>query len=282
MNTNVNAQSQRLDKQSHLLTGESGFNDTQYDYEYNDTGNEKCPSQIEFEGDSVQESQHSTSTSICKKLSNKFHQSEQVDVDVHPYLANLVYNSFRNGLSDDSLDEIIKQIHWPENSDSLVSTCVNQGTWRLLKSFTQSEDTKLTAIQGVLLNASMNLVKLVEKFGLVNSEHVELGTIAIALLGHANKMINTKSKDLHKSGLDYKYHYLASASLPYTDLLYGNDKDSTVRDINNTNRIRKANGRDGGPVRNILGRRCAGPYPAKGCGFHGRDRGDTVYRDDSN
>ena len=36
-----------------LLTGESGFNDTQYDYECNDDGNESCPSQIEFEGDSL-------------------------------------------------------------------------------------------------------------------------------------------------------------------------------------------------------------------------------------
>ena len=66
----------------------------------------------------------------------------------------------------------------------------------LLKSFTQSEDSRLTAIQGVLLKESVYLVKLVEKLELSNSEHVELGTTAIALLGHANKMINTKHKDL--------------------------------------------------------------------------------------
>ena len=48
------------------------------------------------------------------------------------------------------------------------------------------------------------------------------------------------------------------------------------------NMIGKANGRGGGPVRNILGRRGAGPYPAKGRGFRERDRDDTVYRDDSN
>ena len=108
LNTNVYAQRELLDKQSHLMTGESDFNDTQYDYEYNDDGNESCPSQIEFEGDSVQVSQDSTSTSIFKELSNKFHQSEQVYVDVHTYLANLVNNLFRNGLSDYSLDEIKK------------------------------------------------------------------------------------------------------------------------------------------------------------------------------
>ena len=91
----------------------------------------------------------------------------------------------------------------------------------------------------MLLKASMNLVKLVEKLCLSHSEHVELGTTAIALLAHANKIINTKRKDLHKSDLDYKYHYLASASLPYTGLLYSNDMDvnNNVREINNMNRI---------------------------------------------
>ena len=103
-----------------LLTGESGFNDTQYDYEYNDYRNKSCPSQIEFEGDSLQESQDSTSTSIFKKLSNTFNQSEQVDVDVHPYLANLVNNYFRNGLSDDSLDVVVKQIQLPEQKTVII------------------------------------------------------------------------------------------------------------------------------------------------------------------
>ena len=120
----------------------------------------------------------------------------------------------------------------------------------------------------------MNLVNLVKKLGLANSEHVELETTAIALLCHANKMINTKRKDLHKSDQDYKYHDLAPASLAYTDLLYCNatDVNNNVTDINNMNRIGRATGRGGGPVRNLRGRCGAGPYHARGCGFCGRGR----------
>ena len=289
LNTNVNAQSERLDKQSQRIDEimnqwNECENDPQFDYEYEED-TESIPCQFEPEGDFIQESLESTSTaSIFKKLSNKFQQSEQVDVDVHPDLANLVNNSFRNGLSDDNLDEISKQILRPENCDSLVKTHVNQGIWRLVKSFTQSEDSRLTAIQGVLLKASVNLVKLVEKLGLSNSEHVELGTTAIALLGHANKMINTKRKDLRKADLDYKYHYLASASLPYTDLLYGNDTDvnNNVREINNMNRIGRSTGRGGGPMRNQgRGRRGTGPYTSRGRGFRGRGRGAPMNRSDT-
>ena len=106
----------------------------------------------------------------------------------------MVNNSFRNGLSNDNHDKIVKQILRPENCDSLVKTCSNQSIWRLLKSFTKSVDLRLAAIQCVLFKAPTNLVKLVEKLGLSNSEHVELGTTAIALLGRANTTINIKTK----------------------------------------------------------------------------------------
>ena len=85
------------------------------------------PARLTFKGDSAQEGQDSTSTSIFKNFSNKFSQSEQDDVIVHPDLANLINNSIRNDLSDYSLDEIVKQIHQPEKCDSLVKIRVNQG-----------------------------------------------------------------------------------------------------------------------------------------------------------
>ena len=221
--------------------------------------------------------------SIFKKMSYKFQQTEPLDVDVHPDLACLINNSLRKGLSQENLDEICKQIHRPENCDALVKTRVNQGIWRFLKSFTQAEDTRLTAIQGVMLKAATNIVKLLEKLSSSDSEHVELGTTAIALLGHANKMINTKRKDLHKSDLDSKYHYLASASLPYTDLLYGNDTDvnNNVREINTMNKIGKYPGRGAFARGQSHGKRGFSPYPARGRGFRGHGRGSPMSRPDS-
>ena len=272
MNGNVNAQNERLDKQEKRLDDMCSYWDDGVS-DYNDYQSEESPDvepQVESENSSEPRS-------IFRQLSDKFKHSEQVDPETHPDLASLVNNSFRNGLSDDNLDEICKNIKRPDNCDSLVKTRVNQGIWRLLKPHTQAEDSRLSAIQGVLLKASTNIVKLVERLGETESEHVELGTTAIALLGHANKMINTKRKDLHKSDLDYKYHYLASASLPYTDLLYGNDSDvnNNVREINNMNRIGRAVSRGGGPIRRGQGqfRRGFNPYANRGRGARGRGRG---------
>ena len=289
LNANVNSQNERIDKQNerieNLVEGcsydEYDDSQTQFSETYEDE--HEVESNLLFDQD---EGASTSGNSIFKVLSHKFQQSEPVDDDVHPDLAVLVNNSFRNGISEDKLEELCKNIHRPQNCDSLVKTRVNQGIWRLLKSYTQTEDSRLTTIQGVLLKASANLIKLIEQLGSMNSEHVELGTTAVALLGHANKMINTKRKDLHKSDLDNKYHYFASASLPYTDLLYGNDTDvnNNVREINNMNRIGKYSGRGGGggPVRyQGRGRRgYGGPY-SRGRGFRGRGRGMNNSRNDN-
>jgi len=128
-----------------------------------------------------------------------------------------------------------------------------------LKPLTQAEDSRLSAIQSIVLKTSTNIVKLVERLGETESEHVKLGTTAIALLGHANKMINTKYKDLHKSVLDYTYHYVKN----------------NVREINNMNIIGRAVGRGGGPIRRGQGqgRRGFNPYASRGRGARGRGRG---------
>ncbi|WAR19957.1 YG31B-like protein [Mya arenaria] len=278
LNSNVNAQNARLDKQEKCINDimnewpVDGQHDIDVLYEQ-----DECEGQFQCEsfGESFSDTTENQSKSIFMKLFVKFQQSELVDADVHSDLANLVNSSFRNGLSEENLEEILKQIHRPQNCDSLVKKRVNQSIWQLLKSFTQAEDSRLSSLQGVILKASVNVVKLVEKLGTAesetDSEHVELGTTAIALLGHANKMINSKRKELHKSDLDYKSHYLTSASLPYTDLLYGNDNDvnNNVREINNMNRIGKATGRGGGLMRG-RGRRGFNPYSSRGRGFRGR------------
>lgn len=289
LNSNVKAQNERLDKQekciNDMMSGEAWPEESQsYDdgcdnYEYECEPLVPDSETVHLNNDGKEKDK-----SIFEKLSDKFQQNEKCDVDVHPDLAKLVNSSFRNGLSDEQLDEIVKEVHRPQNCDSLVKTRVNQGIWRLLKPYTQAEDSRLTNIQGILMKASVEVVKLVEQLGAIESEHLELGTTAIALLGQVNKMINSRRKDLHKFDLDHKYHYLASASLPYTDLLYGNDVDvnNNVREINNMNRIGK-NSRGGGPVRGRgRGRRGFNPYFSRGRGFRGRGRGFDSRMDSTN
>lgn len=186
LNTNVNNQSKRMDKQDKRI--DEMLSMWSEDYSDVNFGYDGSSSQIQENDEEQSFTDDSEFKSVFKRLSDRFQQ--QVDVDVHPDLASLVNSSFRNGLSEENLEEISKNIHRPGNCDSLVKTRVNQGIWRLLQSHTQSEDSRLVALQGVLIKASSNIVKLVEKLASAEPEHLELGTTALALLGHANKMIN--------------------------------------------------------------------------------------------
>lgn len=138
---------------------------------------------------------------------------------------------------------------------------------------TQADDNCMQSIQQLLVKATSNVVKLVDKNGdKLDSEDMNLVSNAIALLGHTNKLINTRRKELHKSDLDPKYHHLASSSLPFTDLLYGNDTDvnKNVKEINDLNKIGRNLGRGYGRGAYRGGFRSRRPHPYRRGGFRGR------------
>ena len=84
----------------------------------------------------------------------------------------------------------------------------------------------MQTIQNLIIKALVCQVKLFDRYaGKFEEEDVELLSNSIALLGQSNKVIHTRRKEMHKGNLDSKYHYLCSATLPYTEFLYGNDGD---------------------------------------------------------
>ena len=98
----------------------------------------------------------------------------------------------------------------------------------------------MQTIKNLVIKASVNIVKLLDKeSGALDSQSVEWGANVVALLGQCNKLINNKHKESHKSDLDPKYHPLTSASLPFTDYLYGDDVDinKNVKDIRDLSKI---------------------------------------------
>lgn len=247
MNSNINKQSDQLVKLSDRVDSIYADNGTDYQEEYFEQDDYYEP---EAEDESVSHSQFSDENqppppkkqkteSLFKDWSDKFQTTEKVDNEVNDDLAQFVNNSFRSGVNDDKVSEILKEIHRPSNCESLVKTRVNTAIWRLLKSNSQTEDSKMQAIQNLVIKASINMVKLLDKAGdSLDSQSVEWGANAVALLGQCNKLINNKRKESHKTELDPKYP-LTSSSLPFTDYLYGDDVDvnKNVKDIRDLSKI---------------------------------------------
>lgn len=135
--------------------------------------------------------------------------------------------------------------------------------WRLLKATTQTDDSKMQSIQNAIIKAATCFSKLWDKNGtLFDSNDRDWVANSLALLGHANKLINNRRKEMHKSDLDPKYHYLCSSALPYTEFLYGEDGDvnKNVREINDLNRIGRNAGKGYNQRGALRGRRSYHPY----------------------
>lgn len=249
-NARIEQQNSKIESLSRKLDNfceKSGESD-RYDYEdsenyyednFVDVTDEQGDTEQVFEPASKK--QKSEEGSIFKSLSDEFQNTESVDPSIkHEDLSAFINNAFRNGISDEKQSDLFKYIHRPSNTESLQKTRVNQCIWRLLKAQTQTEDSKMQTIQNLMIKASICLTKLLDKHAeSFDSDDIKLATNSLALLGQSNKLINTRRKETHKGDLDPKYHYLCSASLPFTEFLYGNDVDvnKNVREINDLNRL---------------------------------------------
>lgn len=251
LNNNVNKQSDKLQKLNERVDTLYDMCDYDQNVQYEDDYCQDASQTEQFEEEKENEqdsaasaslSDNSGPTSWFKGLSDKFLTAEKVDNEVHDDLASFVNMSFRNGVSEDRVAEICKDIHRPSNCDALIKTRVNPGMWRLLKPQTQTEDAKMQAIQNFVIKASVNIVKLLDKESTgLDSQSLEWGTNALALLGQANKFMNNKRKESHRFDLDPKFYPLTSPGLPFTEYLYGNETDinKNVRDIQDMSRIGK-------------------------------------------
>ncbi|MEW8548536.1 MAG: hypothetical protein AB2693_33970 [Candidatus Thiodiazotropha sp.] len=275
LNTKLTSQAEKVDGQNARIDQLVQRVDSLYSYEgdpqldYEDQyelEEEPCEAPDNLVHDSEQPAKKTKTDeeSVFKSLSDKFQDSESVDCEVDEYLAEFINKSFRSGIKDEKeADDLIKGIHRPSNCSALVKTRVNQGVWRLLKATTQTDDSKMQTIQNAIIKAAACFSKLWDKNGTeFDSRDRDWATNCLALLGHANKLINNRRKEMHKSDLDPKYHYLCSSALPYTEFLYGEDGDvnKNVREINDLNRIGRNTSKNYGQRGALRGRRQYHPY----------------------
>ena len=196
------------------------------------------PQFLEEDSEESPPKKQKTDSSIFKNISEKFNPKEVTDHDIDSDHKDLINVTFREGISDDQQTDLVKNIHRPGNTFTMVKTKVNQCIWRLLKPQTQTDDVKMQTIQNDMIKAYINVAKLLNEAGQsLNADMLNLGTWALALLGQANKLINNERKESHKKDLDVRYLNLCSANFPFSEWLYGDDVNKYVKDIQDMNKL---------------------------------------------
>ncbi len=135
-------------------------------------------------------------------------------------------------------------------------------------------DSKFQALQSTLVKGSTAVVLLVEELAkLINGAGsvdlqivLDLGTDALALLGHTNRLLNLRRRDAMKNDLKHDFLHLCSNTVPFTDKLFGDDVTKMVKDIQEVN---KAGHTIGTQYRGASRTRST----ARGMRYRGRGRG---------
>lgn len=268
INKNQTLQENRLQKIESKLT--------EYEESY-DCGNDECY-QDECEEYSLVEDQSPeaplakdssvSSASVFEDIFKKYNVVDEVDGPINSHLATLVNKVFREGISDEKFQKLLKDTHRPENCESLIKTRVNNLVWNLLSPQIHTIDSNMQKIQESVVKAAIIITKLIStSSSQLDESQIETGTDALGLLGQANKLINVRRKDLHKSNLNPEFHYLCSPSQKFTDLLYGDDISKHVKEIQDVNKIGTR----------IKGASAKGTY-GYGTQYRGRGRFRGVYR----
>ena len=187
-------------------------------------------------------------------MAKRFKIKEVCDVNVDDTLAKNVTDLFRNGMDEDQYNDLIKDENTgrSEKCEGLTVVRTNQLVWDLISPNAQQSDKKLQSVGKSVVKAATIITKVVNKMALQESEgdtsvgeYIDSCNDALALLGHSNRQMNMTRRDLIKPDLSYDYLHLCAHSLPYTDMLFGDDVSKSVRDIESCNKLGSCISRSG-------------------------------------
>ena len=180
------------------------------------------------------------SESKFKNLTEQYELKEKTVESVNSDLSDTVNKIFWEGLPDEKYQDMIKNLHRPDNCKALVKIKVNSLVWNVLRPQTRSQDVQMQNVQEALVKGSVLITKLADKLGSlqdVDQETISLATDALAILGHSNKLLNQKRRDMIKPDICESYKHLCSPTTLLTSQLFGDDCSKNVKDIQDVNKV---------------------------------------------
>ncbi|CAC5394761.1 unnamed protein product [Mytilus coruscus] len=185
---------------------------------------------------------------VFKVAAQVYRSKDNVNSSVDDSLADTVNEFFREGISEDKYNELMKSVSRPENNVALLRTRANQFVWNLLSPQTRSFDSVIQLHQETVVQAACNVTKLLnimcrikpdlgDDFQQDMQSCIDFGIDSLALLLQYNKMTNVKRKEYQRYGLSPEYHHLSSPSIPFTDMLDGDNVHQKSKEIQDMNRL---------------------------------------------
>lgn len=191
------------------------------------------------------------------QLAEEFDGDEPTGKPVSEKLARIVNNIVRAKLAKDKLKDKLNDEAYrkPSNCQNLTVPKINTEMWDRIKPGVRSNDIKAQRLQQMLQKAMVPVILMYEdlrkshgKSGQGNNSQQGLSRVnmakyaadVLALLANLNWEMTQQRKDSIRVCLNGQYKQICSETKPFTDLLFGDNLPSTLRDIGTTSRVSQA------------------------------------------
>ena len=139
--------------------------------------------------------------STLSDMAKKYQKVEVCSSDLDEGLAESINALFREGLSEESLNYILKGISRPENCPALCAVKVNELIWKIISPHAQSRDRAFQNVQTHLVKGSTLLAQMLEHVNIMNegedrTKLLQMGLDSLALLGHTNRLLINRRRDV--------------------------------------------------------------------------------------
>ena len=171
-------------------------------------------------------------------MPNVFAQRRNARKPVDTELASLANSVFCDGMSEEKYKEFKDNVHRPENCEALTNVRLNQLIWDIVKPQTSSMDSKMQVTQTCLAKAGILVTQMLNDLpSTVSGDTLDLGTKALAFLGHGFHNLCLRRRELVKPELKAEYLHLCSSTVPHSTLLFEDDVEKRVKDISDVNKV---------------------------------------------
>jgi len=229
---------------------DNDYEDVSYNYDPSTT-HKRTSSELSEQDDEDNVEQDSKKAKFFSMLKAESKSVDAKGPKINEQLASSITEFMRNKPEESKTRELYESILTPENCPGLDKITVNEAIWSRISSEDRSHDAKMQRPQNALIKGVTSFAQMfdclleswdgeTEKLAETKmTEIMEMATKAFKAFGAANFELVMRRREGMKHAISKDYAHLCAPSVPFSDKLFGDDVNKTIKEIDEENKVNR-------------------------------------------